>query len=128
MSTKTADKMPNDENHLEPGEQKVQKDPPRFPGTLAAKWGDNPPPDRDGYPDHYGTGALSEGKKDRAEMLEEMFDEFGNASTADKALIAQNFSSTDRRPPHSPLLQKGAEAELRTTPSLREQVHGILGK
>ena len=126
---KSAEEMPTNEGHMAPGRAKVRPDPAgREPGTISARWGDQPKLDRDGYPTPQGTGVEEEANEGRAGVLENLFDEMGHAAAADKALIGQHFATPtgEHRTPHSPLLQKSAFA--RHEPTLRERVRGILGK
>lgn len=112
------------------GKQEVHPDPTdRQPGSIHAKWGDRPALDSDGYPSDHASGVVQEGNKDRRGVLEALFEDMGAASTADQALVNQYFStpSGERRPAHSPLLQKEGEAHRKEALTLREQIHGILG-
>lgn len=73
----------------------------------------------------HSTAVMTEANADRPNALEDLFENFDASAAADKALINQNFSADERRPAHSPLLQKKAE-DLRETRTLTDLVRGIL--
>lgn len=123
---KIADQTETDENRIVPGKLQVHTDPAgRQPGTIHAKWGDKPALDADGYPIAHGSGATDEAEEDRRGVLERILENVGDASTADKALISQNFHTTDTHTPHSILLQKEG-MEKRHDPTLSESVQSLL--
>jgi hypothetical protein len=82
--------------------------------------------------EHSGTGLVTEANQDRAGLLEELFGVLPSASTADKALINQNFATPEgeRRLAHSPLLQKkvAAARHLADEPTLTERVRLVAGR
>lgn len=130
LKAKLAEQVGNDENTSVKGKQEVHPDPAdRKPGTIDAKWGDKPQLDSDGYPNEHGSGITEENNKDRRGVLNALFEDMGAASTADQAFVNQHFSTPagERRPPHSPLLQKEGEAVQKEVPTLREQVRSTLG-
>jgi hypothetical protein len=130
LRAKLAEQVGNDETTSVKGKQEVHPDPAdRHPGSIHAKWGDKPALDADGYPNEHGSGVVSENNKDRRGVLNALFEDMGAAATADQAFVNQYFATPvgERRTPHSPLLQKEAEAHRKEVPTLREQVHGMIG-
>ena len=108
-----------------PGKQEVHPEPPgRLPDSVHAQWGDKPAIDSDGYPVVHGSGVTDENYKDRQALLKTVFEGMGAAATAEQAFIQHYFATPpgERRPAHSPLLQKEAAACQKETPTLREQV------
>ena len=129
LRTKMAEQVGNDEGRIVPGKQEVHPEPgDRKPGTIDAKWGDKPALDSDGYPNQHGSGVEEENNKDRRGVLQTVFENMGVAATADQAFVDQHFSTPfgERRPAHSPLLQKEAATYQKNTLTLREQVRGMI--
>lgn len=128
MSKKTDEQLPTNEDQTETGKMEVYKDPPgRQPESLGAKWGDKPASEEDGH----GTGATEAARTSRREMVDRIFEQISESAAADRAFINKNFATTEseRRTPHSLLLQKQAsieEEELRSNPTLREKVRDII--
>lgn len=129
MDDKT--KLEDNENQTTVGMTNVYPTPAgREPGTISAKWGDQPPPKGE-YPDHYGTGALREAREDRHGVLERVFDGMNQASAAAKAEVAQHFDTKDYQS-HSPLLHKQKTAarldeHAPAEESLSDKVRRVIG-
>jgi len=80
--------------------------------------------------EHSGTAVVREANEDRADVLNELFCVLPSASSADKALLRQNFATPEasRRTAHSPLLQKKVASRLHLidAPTLTENVRMVL--
>lgn len=77
----------------------------------------------------HSTGVMTEQHAHDESLLKDLFEGFGEAVRKEKAVVSHNFSAPEgeRRPAHSVLLQKEA-SELRSSPSLRDKIRGIVGE
>ena len=128
---KMAEAPKNNENDTLKGVANVRTQPEdRAPGTLDAKWGDDPPEGHNGYPDVYSTAVMREAKDGRGELIERMFDSPKAVAAKEQALMRQYFENAGEGDPHSPMLQRGnlplkhAHAEPET---LTDQVNRVIG-
>ncbi len=78
----------------------------------------------------HSTGVMTETTAHRDSLLSELFEGYADAAKKEKEVVNHNFEASpgERRQPHSALLQKHAEADedLRSSPTLKEMVRGIL--
>lgn len=132
--TKTADKAENNEDSRAiKGVNNVYETPKgRAPGTLDAKWGDEPPLDSDNYPVNYSEAVKREAHDGRAGMIERLFDSPKTTAPVEQAMLRQLFNPetvSEGHPPHSPMLQRGRvkEASVAGEESLTDQVMRVVG-
>lgn len=127
-----AGRLDDNEDQPTTGMMNVHVNPEgRKPGTLDAKWGDNPPARDNGYPDHYGEGVMREAKDDRHGVLKRVFDGIEQASNVAEAEVAQNFAhgASGNYEAHSPLLNRQKTAEhVPDEGSLTDKVLRTIGR
>jgi hypothetical protein len=113
------------------GRMNVYKDPPdRAPGTLDARWGDDPIPTTTlNYRGTYGTGTEREARDDRQGVLERIFSGMGPARDVARREIAQIFTGPYES--RSTLLDKEKTAAAVHVPeehTLTERVRSLTGE
>ena len=120
---KQAERLADDESRLVPGKMDLYPDPAgRAPGTIDARWGDAPNPDKAPL----GTGTLREINRGRGEMLEKLFESFGSSSAAARAGIAQDFAPGYET--KAPMLHPHIKTAAPHTPTLTERVRAVVGR
>ena len=108
MTEKIAEATQTNEDDTQLGVNNVYEPPPgRHPGTLSAKWGDQPPAGASGDPDIYGKAVLRGAQDTRSDMIERLFDSPGTSASAEQAAMAALFENAKDGRPHSPMLQRG---------------------
>jgi hypothetical protein len=131
LGTKLAElTTPTNEDQTVKGIIDVRKDPAdRAPGTLDAKWGDEPPKGQNGYPDVYSTAVMHESHDGRASLIDRLFDSPRSTAPAEQAEMRQLFANADKGEPHSPMLQHGKHkhAHMHLDETLADQVVRVVG-
>ena len=110
---KAADTAPTNEDDTVLGVGNVYKKPEgRTPGTLDARWGDDPQVSPDGSTANYGTAVREEAHDDRNEMIERLFDSPKGSAQTEQQEMRQLLLNADEGHPHSPMLQRGHEGKI----------------
>lgn len=128
---KAAETIENNENESVRAQNNVRKDPPgRAPGTLDAKWGDEPAKDRDGDQVAYSSAVKREAHDGREGVVDRLFDSVASSAKADQDAIGDYFNAktvSEARTPHSLLLRHGKD-KTAAAESLTDQVVRICGR